>query len=475
MKPNLIIQLQRIGDLVLSFPLAQKLLELEPDRPLWIVAEEAFYSALLHLSPKVLFLPHNAEILKQTSFKSIINLSHRKEGALLATQLDAEEIIGYYYKDNALFSHGFWQLYRLSLASNSKHNRFHWADLNALDMLSHNDMKAMKFAHPFSKNSLVNKKGKIGLFLGASSQYKRPDPAFFADLALKLIKIGYKPVFLGGKSEVNLGYEAERLTQLPALNLVNRFKLNELVLFMSELDLFITPDTGPMHIAAACGIPTLCLSMGNVNPYETSVANPLHYVLEAQMPCKPCWECTQNYECKEKISASHVVFLAKSLLDGKTIQAEGLNLYQTNRIDGLHCLNKIEAEKSHLTKKEISIQNTNTAFSSALNTKERLSFFWQEYFLRIAPQNFDKEILGMQYLKEYENTIYQEMKKAQMEILVDMNTSFKHSKQLDADYWLQKPSITHTLTSFLQLYLENANYSKQAYHDIFSYLEQLNY
>ncbi len=453
-KPHLIIQLQRIGDLILSFPLAQKLLEIEPDRPVWIVAEEAFYSALLPLAPKVLFLPHDAHILKTTSYKTIINLSHRAEGAKLANRLEAEEYIGYRYKDNALFSHGFWQLYRHSLVSNSRYNRFHWADLNALDILNQSEMKSMKFAYPHLKNT--KNKGKVGLFLGASSEFKRPDPEFFAQLAKKLIALDYKPVFLGGKAEIPLGNEAKRLSKLTSINLVNRFSLSELVFFMRELDLLITPDTGPMHIAAAYGVPSLCLSMGNVNPYETSVANPHHYVLQANTSCAPCWNCTRNYECKQKFNPAKVAFLAKSILEKSSIAFEENCLYQTARVNGLHSLQKIYPQ-------------TNTI-------KEKLSLFWQEYFLRIAPhknESWQETIKGMNYLKDISANLHNKIQGEQLLLLLELQKNFKNNNSLDKDYWHKKPKIIHPLTSFIQLYLENANYSKQSYSEIFTFLEEL--
>ena len=64
--PNLIIQLQRMGDLVLSFPLFAWLRRLEPDRPLWVAAEPSFYEALLPLAPPVVFAPPGAASLRRT-------------------------------------------------------------------------------------------------------------------------------------------------------------------------------------------------------------------------------------------------------------------------------------------------------------------------------------------------------------------------------------------------------------------------
>lgn len=59
-EPTLIIQMQRMGDLILSFPLCSRLLLLEPERPVWVAGEPAFFSGLKPLAPQVVFLPLTA-------------------------------------------------------------------------------------------------------------------------------------------------------------------------------------------------------------------------------------------------------------------------------------------------------------------------------------------------------------------------------------------------------------------------------
>ncbi len=453
MKPNLIIQMQRIGDLILSFPLALKLLQKEPDTPLWIVAEEHFYSALLQLAPKVVFIPPNASILLKTEFKTLINLSHRRESAKLTGKIKAEKKIGYYEENNELFINGFWQLYRASLTNNSRHNLFHWADLNCLDILSQADMASQQFALP----KPIENKGKIGLFLGASSPYKRPDPDFFASLAIKFIHFGYKPVFLGGKNERELGNYINRQTKLHSLNLVDHFNLKELVLFMQDLDFLITSDTGPMHIAAAFSVPTLTLSMGNVNPFETSVANPMHYTLQANMSCTSCWECTRNYQCKQCFTPSKVAVFAKAILQKNQIpQVSQLSFFQTRREDGLH---KLKTISSTQTKEE--------------QARFYFSHFWQDYFLRISPNHFEKKILGIDYLSEFIPSFIPYMRKAHLEIFKTLKQNLRKKEKLSKNYWLEQPVYMRQLTNFIQLYLENNIYSFESYNKVFSFLEDM--
>ena len=53
--PVLILQMQRMGDLILTFPLLLDLQKLWPEQPIWVVAEKEFFQPLLPFSPKVSF------------------------------------------------------------------------------------------------------------------------------------------------------------------------------------------------------------------------------------------------------------------------------------------------------------------------------------------------------------------------------------------------------------------------------------
>jgi ADP-heptose:LPS heptosyltransferase len=91
----------------------------------------------------------------------------------------------------------------------------------------------------------------------------------------RLLVLGSKPV--------NLERQASWVT-----NLTGKTSLRELCLILKNLDAFVGPDSGPSHIAAALGIPTLFLYSGT-NVYEQwkpVVENA--QVLRHPVPCSPC-------------------------------------------------------------------------------------------------------------------------------------------------------------------------------------------
>lgn len=342
--PILILQMQRMGDLILSFPLMLWLQRLHPGRPVWVAAERQFYEPLLPLSPGVTYFPwEGADVLKKHRYRLVINLSFRERAARLAGELDADQILGPVFENGIRRVHGDWQLYRAALVRNNRYNRLHWADLNALDCVPLSRIRATRFDSP---RPPAAEKPQIGLFLGASDASKRPDPAFWAGLLTELVRRDLRPVLFGGPTEKELGAETRRLFGRPVAEFCGKMKLDELARGLNACSLLITPDTGPMHLAAWTGCRTLNLSLGNVSPFETGPYQPGHLVLRADLPCSEgCWECTQDrLHCHDAFTPEAVAFVAGKAVRGKTptTAPQGLALYETGRDDrGLFALHRM--------------------------------------------------------------------------------------------------------------------------------------
>jgi ADP-heptose:LPS heptosyltransferase len=314
--------MQRMGDVVLSFPLLGWLAAAFPGHPLWVAGEAAFFKPLLPLSPQaVYFSPESLPPLAGQAFHAVLNLSHRPEAARLAAAARADIRVGPYLDaQGALRIQGDWQLYRASLTHNNRYNLFHWADLNALDLIAPAAMRATVW--PPARRPPASGAARVGLFLGASEADKRPLAGFWARLARLLLQAGHKPVLLGGPGELELGRRAAARLRAPALNLCGRFSVSGLARFIAGLDLFITPDTGPMHVAAWTGVPLLNLSLGPVNAWETGPFAPGHHVLRPVLDCAGCWGCVRpRLDCRAAVRAEAVAALARALLAQSPLEA----------------------------------------------------------------------------------------------------------------------------------------------------------
>ncbi|GFK93056.1 hypothetical protein NNJEOMEG_00885 [Fundidesulfovibrio magnetotacticus] len=328
--PVLVLQLQRMGDIILSYPLLLWLSRQWPERRAFVVAEPTFYNELLGVSPAATYLPWTATgQLAARRWSLVANLSHRPEGAALCAALETGRRLGATLSGGALRVQGDWQLYRASLSHNNRHNRFHWAELNALDCVDPALMAATSFDTP----RRLGPEKAVGLFLGASEPDKRPDAPFWAALARECERRGLKPVLLGGPADQPLCAEVKALHGGRLADFCGRFGLREFAAMGQTLGLMITPDTGPMHLAAWTGLATLNLSMGPVNPWETGPYNPGHHVLRADMACLDCWRCRFGRpHCKDRFDPAQVAYLARRIVEGARLKnPPGMRLYETAR------------------------------------------------------------------------------------------------------------------------------------------------
>lgn len=346
-RPILVIQMQRMGDLILSYPLLLWLRRMYPGHPVWVMAEPRFAAPLARMSPDVRYLGYgqSAAVLNET-FHLVVNLSHRAESMELAGRLRCGELVGAYVRDGATRVNGAWQEYRMSLSHNNRHNRFHWADLNALDVVPARFMAQTRWPEPRTMPADVR---QVGLFLGASEPDKRPSAGFWAQLVAEIEKRGFVPVLLGGPAEKELGREVRRLAARPVASACGTLGLDRFVMLGQRLAALVTPDTGPMHLAAWTGLRVLNLSMGPVHAWETGPYQPGHLVLRSARDCVGCWRCRyESPRCHGPFNPARVAGLLEAALRGphhriSGLRLPGLEVYASGRRAGLYDLVPLSA------------------------------------------------------------------------------------------------------------------------------------
>lgn len=470
--PILILQMQRMGDLVLSFPLVGWLKSLHPDTPILVVAEKVFFDGLVEISPPVTYFSYaDSRALENKAYSLVINLSHRLEAAALAGRVRAEKRLGPYIEnDGSPRIAGAWQLYRASISHNNRHNLFHWADLNAMDVAP--PISMLMTSWPPVKPAGSKTAPRVGLFVGASERDKRPEPTFWAELAQKLMQGGARPVFLGGEADKPLAGEAARILKAPAMDLSGHFSIVQLCRFIAELDLLIVPDTGPMHIAAWTGVPVLNLSIGPVNPWETGPFAPGHYVLRPSLSCAGCWRCTQkSVLCKERLKAGQAAIIAGEILDG------GAGLARLSHLDGSagHIYRTRRDAYGLFDMEILNPQASPAAFTDDGHNPElrrAVGSFWKLFFglelgfikreakseaefaarhaaLSAAGLDAALALAGRQMLTALSRAI--------------QGRSFKSGPDLkDEDFWLSFPPLARPLSSYIQFLLHNGDFSRPA-------------
>ena len=160
-----------------------------------------------------------------------------------------------------------------------------------------------------------HKKNKLlGINPGASyGSAKRWYPKEFADVAINLSS-HYDIILFGGPQEIDIAADIEEHLIKNGVNnyqnLAAKTSITELIGQIVNLDLFITSDSGPMHIAAALQIPTVAI-FGPTKDNETSQwMNQKGVIIKKNLECQPCMKrnCPLNHHnCMKLIKASDVL------------------------------------------------------------------------------------------------------------------------------------------------------------------------
>jgi lipopolysaccharide heptosyltransferase II len=156
----------------------------------------------------------------------------------------------------------------------------------------------------------------IGIHVGANWKLKRWRPEFFAQLADRLmLELGAAVIFTGSKKDSALVATVLTSMHQKPHNICGRTSLKGLSGLMEQMSLFISNDSGPAHLSAAVGAPTLVL-FGPTSEALTGPRGKRVVYLRKHDDCDiPCYKanCKDN-RCMDAISVEDVYLAASKLL-----------------------------------------------------------------------------------------------------------------------------------------------------------------
>lgn len=145
---------------------------------------------------------------------------------------------------------------------------------------------------------------------GQEMTVKRWPKERYIELINRLIKNKKISVILfGGKDDVGLAQDIAKNTRANIVNLAGKSTIQESAALIKKCNLFITHDSGLMHIAAAVKIPLLVL-FGPTSATRFAPKNSA--VIKSHLSCAPCYDIYGNYKqcenavCMESISTEEV-------------------------------------------------------------------------------------------------------------------------------------------------------------------------
>ncbi|HLX59537.1 MAG TPA: glycosyltransferase family 9 protein [Ktedonobacteraceae bacterium] len=157
----------------------------------------------------------------------------------------------------------------------------------------------------------------IGLHSGARPPARRWPTAYFASVADELVRLfGAQIILTGGTDETEIVHSTEEQMTTQPINLAGKTSLGGLAALINKLDLFISNDTGPAHLAYAVGTPSITI-FGPADYRRWAPLNQeLHRIVRHPVVCSPCSYliCPIDHRCLRGVSPAMVIETARDLL-----------------------------------------------------------------------------------------------------------------------------------------------------------------
>ncbi len=150
-----------------------------------------------------------------------------------------------------------------------------------------------------------------GAFYGPAKSWF---PERFRELAERLKKRGIQIAVFGAEREKEV---SRWIAEGTGVSFAGWTSIGDLMSIFPHLDVLITNDSGPMHLANALGIPVVAL-FGPTDPELTRPYNPGYVLIYKKPPCGPCKRRTcprEKHICMSSIEVEEVEEATLNLLN----------------------------------------------------------------------------------------------------------------------------------------------------------------
>ena len=342
-KNILVINLMHIGDLMLVTPVLRTLRANYPQARISLLADKKL-ADLVRLNPHIDecllidkkgvddSLPNFIRYifsLRKKKYDLVINLHRNERASALAAFSGADRIVGYSKPGFSMF---FSQvLPNLKAVKHQIHSHFdvleqavgiEKIDDGGLEMWL--PKEAEERAEKIWQDHFTPGKRVVALNIGASWKTKRWIDSYFAQCADQLIEEGYELAFFGGPMDLEIveaciGQMKHKDSRSYTV-LTGKGSLAELGALLKTCALFITTDSGPMHVGVAQNVPIVTMfgasPVPGFYPYDAK-----DVLIKTPEPCHPCGihECPLEGErhmaCMKNITVDIVMKYAHELLE----------------------------------------------------------------------------------------------------------------------------------------------------------------
>lgn len=356
MKEILIINLTRMGDLLQTTPLMAGLKEEHPGSRITLLVNSAFIEICRGIpfiddlidfdmkdyrkrlvEPKYSLVENYNFIeglisrINTKEYDLTINITHSPISAILTSFVWTKEVRGFSInpEGHRVIKHP-WMRYFFNVVPNRIYNPFHLVDMYLKMGGVKPEIKGLIYNSSREDEEraslLLEREGisegdmLVGFHLGASKSDKTWPVSSYAELAgMTADAFGARIVLFGSPGEADLAGRFEMDSHVRPVNFVGKTNIGELAALLRRCSLFISNDTGPLHVATSVGTKVIDISTANVHFMETGPYGEGHYVIQADLPCVPCGfdvKCL-DMVCKSVVKPSAVFEVVKEALESE--------------------------------------------------------------------------------------------------------------------------------------------------------------
>lgn len=177
-----------------------------------------------------------------------------------------------------------------------------------------------RVSEAFTKGGITGSDTVVVMNPGASCPSKRWPAKRFAEAADILIKRnGVKIVIITGEADKEIGETVASSIKEGCLDLSGKTTVGDIAEILKRSKLFISNDSGPVHISCAVGTPVVAIfgrSDRGLSPRRWGPSNKGDVVLHKDVGCPECLahNCVLGFKCLDAITVDEVVRAAEELL-----------------------------------------------------------------------------------------------------------------------------------------------------------------
>jgi heptosyltransferase II len=144
-----------------------------------------------------------------------------------------------------------------------------------------------------------------GAMFGDAKRWPEERFAAVGDMAAETW--GARVLVMGSGKETRVCRAVETAMAGPCINLCGETSLDVAMAVIERCSMFVTNDSGLMHLAAALGVPTVAV-FGSTDPVATGPRGPHTRIVRHPVECAPCLRasCPRDFRCMTAIEPIHV-------------------------------------------------------------------------------------------------------------------------------------------------------------------------